>query len=191
MTSSSGGIDWVVVRGNLRKKLRRIRGAPSADPSAARDVYSMDDLIQEAITEQLAEWLSGAPVPDTPSDIEAELVIKATRRWKAWMKRAGERREKLDTFDRTLSMADMFDVICARDECGKFFEALVEAIDAEAQLLLRKLLAEGIPFENTKELATPPATSVAHVHNMKRRIMRQAKRVMTEMISKGHSGGAS
>lgn len=191
MTSSSDGIDWGVVRGNLRKKLRRIRGAPSADPSAARDVYSMDDLIQEAITEQLAEWQSGAPVPDTPSDIEAELLIKASRRWKAWMKRAGERRDKLDMFDRTLSMTDMFDVICARDECAKFFAALAESLDAEAQLLLEKLLNEGIPFEKNKELATSPLTNIAQVRNIKRRIIRQAKRVMTEMISKFHSGGAS
>ena len=191
MTSSSGGIDWVVVRGNVRKKLRRLRGAPPANPAAARDAYSMDDLIQEAIAEQLAEWQSGLPVPDTHSDLEAELVVKATRRWKAWMKRAGERRDKLDTFDRTLSMTNMFDVICSRDECAKFFDALAESLDAEAQLLLEKLLIEAIPFNNTKELATPPLTNIAHVHNMKRRIIRHAKRLMTEMISKNDTGGAS
>lgn len=187
-------IDWELLKANVLTTLRRSRSSHSTQNGnalVARGGHSLDDVVQDAIAEVHADKLGGGDVPQSFDELEALLVIKAKRRWKAWMKRAREQRANLQLIAPTLTIQNMFDVICARDECDKFFAALFDALDPEAQLLLETLLVEGIPFQKTDELAKKQPTSVAHVTNMKRRIIRHAERIMAELTSTTRSGGKS
>src|SRR5262249_20999191 len=109
----------------------------------------------------------------------------------AWTKRVREQSANLELIAPTLSIEDMFEVICARDEQGKFFAALFDALDPEAQILLDTLLRQGIPFHKTEELAKALRTTVPHITNMKRRLIRQAVPIMTELTSTARAGGKS
>lgn len=192
-TCSLDSIDWAAMKARVRERLRAGRQYKTRLTTRIRDGLSIDDVVQEAITEQFAAWEAGEAVPDDLAIVEAALVVRANRRWKAWMKRARER-ERLAGFveiDAALSTRDMFEVICARDECAKFFVALGDSLDTEAQKLLEKLLAQGIAFEDTKGLAEPPAITEPHVHNMKRRIITHSRRIMANLIAAGKPGDAS
>ena len=187
-------IDWEALKSNVLTALHRTRTdtpVKNGTSMVRRGGHSLDDVVQEAIAELHAEKSVGEQIPQTFDELEALLVIKAKRRWKAWSKRSREQRANLQLIEPTLTIQNMFDVICARDECDKFFAALFEALDPEAQLLLETLLVEGIPFQKTEELAQKQPTSIAHVTNMKRRIIRHAERIMAELTSTTRSGGKS
>lgn len=189
-------IDWTAMKAVVLQGLQRSRigaMATSKSGSRLRDIFSPDDVMQEAIAEQLAQWNSGTPLPRTLAELETELIAKARRRWKAWLKRGRERDrvKPLVKLDATLTARDLFEVICARDECAKFFAALAESLDAEAQVILLRLLKEGIAFGDTRTLAQTPGMNEVIIHNIKRRILSHSRRIMSEMVSTKHMGGAS
>lgn len=192
-TALRKSIDWDEMKANVRRCLRASRIYKARSYTRIRDGFSIDDVVQEAITEQLTAWKAGEPVPDDLADIEAKLIVRANRRWKAWMKRAREREgfKDLIEIDVTLSTRGMFEVICAQDECRKLFAALADSLDADAQMLLKKLLKDGIAFNDTKGLADPPSLTEAHVRNMKRRIITHGRRIMAGLIAAGKRGGAA
>jgi hypothetical protein len=149
--------------------------------------------VHEAIAKLHAAQLAGEVLP-TDGDAMLDLVVrKALRRWKALSKRAREQRHNLSLIKPILGTREMFDLICARDEQAKFFTRLYTELEdqPEARLLLYVILEKGILFHETRLLAQELHVSAAHVTNMKRRIVRLSRHIMSELTGVRPAGGRS
>lgn len=187
-------VDWKRVTLRVFHRLANWGRDPADEddlPTRLPTSSQIADVVQQAITAQLAEMHKGHPLPANEDDLVEEILVRAKRWRDALKKTTRERRHNLELYSNTLSMREMFDVICARQEQTKFYARLYDSLDADGRLLLDVLLVEGVPFHRTQELQDRTGLPAALVTNLKRRIVRQSKPIMRELTGHPGAGGKS
>lgn len=180
-------IDWERLRIEVLSTVaanRSAAGRYAKQHERAVESGSLADAVHEVVTELLATHAEGGE-GFTQRELKALALLKVERRWHAWQKRARQRQKNLERYARTLKPADLFEVICARDEQHKLFAKMYDALadQPEARLLLYVLLKQGIPFRETAVLAELLGCSRSHVTNMKRRLVTLARNTMADLAA--------
>lgn len=180
-------IDWERLRIEVLAAVAANRSAAGRNAKhheRAVESGSLADAVHEVVTELFATHAEGGE-GFAQYELKALAILKVERRWHAWQKRARQRKRNLERYARTLKPADLFEVICARDEQHKLFAKMYDALadQPEARLLLYVLLKQGIPFRETAVLAELLGCSRSHVTNMKRRLVTLARNTMADLAA--------
>lgn len=183
-------LDWGQVERQVHAVLttgqNTSRAAAHVTFERAREGRSLADAVQEAI----AEVLELPEVPATTEEAIDIVVEHARRRLKAWRKTTNERSRNLELMGRSAFEPELFDIICDRNEHIFLIQKLFGALsnDLNARMILYAVLKNGIPYHKTLELSYELDLPPPEIDTAKRRLIRQANKIMKDMIGPGSNG---